>query len=164
MKIRGNRLEGLTALLLFGVFAVCILMVLLTSADAYQNLTEKDRKSYDNRVCGQYIATQVRQYDHSGSLSVAPFGDGDAVFLWQEIDGEVYHTIIYSYEGYLMELFCSASYELSPEDGERLMPIDELRVSFDGRMLCVGYRGAGEDKVTSMFLTPRSGEEACYEK
>ena len=36
MKKHGYHLEGLMALLLFGVFAVCLLIVLLTGADSYQ--------------------------------------------------------------------------------------------------------------------------------
>ena len=42
MKIQKNHLEGLIALLLFGVFAVCLLIVLLAGADAYNGLTTKD--------------------------------------------------------------------------------------------------------------------------
>ncbi len=164
MKIQRKRLEGLTALLLFGVFAVCVLIVLLSGADAYKNLTEKDRISYDNRVCGQYIATQVRQYDHLDSLSVVSFGEGDAVSLSREIDGELYTTIIYRHGGYLMELFCSAYSQMSPEDGEKIMPLQDLKFAFDGRMLRVEYKGAWEDRPTAMLLSPRSGEEASYEK
>ncbi|MGC2871773.1 DUF4860 domain-containing protein [Ihubacter sp. mB4P-1] len=164
MKNRRNHLEGLIALLLFGVFAVCLLMVLLSGADAYQNLTEKDQMSYDNRVCGQYIATQVRQYDHLDSISIVKFGEGDALSLSQEIDGELYTTIIYRHGSYLMELFCSAYSQMSPEDGEKIMPIQELMLSFDGSMLRVQYKGIREERLTSMLLSPRSGKEASYEK
>ena len=45
-------LDGLIALLLFGVFAVCVLAVLLTGASAYQRLTQRDMAAYDSRRTG----------------------------------------------------------------------------------------------------------------
>ena len=42
MKKHGYHLEGLMALLLFGVFAVCLLMVLFTGADSYQGMTRRE--------------------------------------------------------------------------------------------------------------------------
>ena len=56
-----HHLDGLIALLLFGVFAVCVLVVLLTGADAYRRLTQRDEAAYDRRVCAQYMATRLRQ-------------------------------------------------------------------------------------------------------
>ena len=41
---------GLSALLLLGVFAVCVLVVLLTGAEAYQRLNQRDRAAYDTRT------------------------------------------------------------------------------------------------------------------
>ncbi len=52
-----HHIDGLAALLLFGIFAVCVLMVLLTGANAYRRLTERDqigRASCRERVC-QYV-------------------------------------------------------------------------------------------------------------
>ena len=48
--------DALAALLLFGVFAACILAVLLTGADAYRRLTLRDRAVGDRRACVQYLA------------------------------------------------------------------------------------------------------------
>ena len=70
-------------LLLFGVFAVCVLIVLLTGAKAYRGLTERDRTAYDRRTCVQYIATKVRQGDVEGGVTVEPFGDTAALCMRQ---------------------------------------------------------------------------------
>ena len=48
--------DGLAALLLFGIFAVCVLMVLLTGANAYRRLTERDQQAYQRRTCAQYLS------------------------------------------------------------------------------------------------------------
>ena len=163
MKIQKNHLEGLIALLLFGVFAVCLLIVLLTGADAYNGLTNKDKAAYDSRVCGQYIATQVRQNDDMGSVSVTEFGDGKALSLAKEIDGEGYVTLIYGLDGYLMELFCAQGAQLAPEDGEQIMPVSNFSLSMEGRRLQISYGNGGEeskDAEITMILTLRSGEGA----
>ena len=52
--------RGLAALLLFGLFAFCVLAVLLTGAGAYRRLTARDQAAYEWRSCTQYIATRVR--------------------------------------------------------------------------------------------------------
>ncbi len=163
MKIQKNHLEGLIALLLFGVFAVCLLIVLLTGADAYNSLTAKDRIAYDNRVCGQYIATQVRQNDDMDSITVTDFGDGGALSLAKEIEGTRYVTLIYSYDGYLMELFCDENAQLAPEDGEKIMPISRLSLAMEDGRLKISYANedAAEHDETTMVLTLRSGEEAA---
>lgn len=54
-----HHIDGLVALLLFGVFAACVLVVLLTGADAYRRLTERDQAAYERRTGVQYIATRV---------------------------------------------------------------------------------------------------------
>lgn len=118
---RKHDLGGLLVLLLFAVFAVCILSVLLTSADTYRRLSGRDQGSYDRRTAAQYITTKVRQADRQGAVSVRSFDGQAALVLGEEIDGEQYETLIYYYDGYLRELFTSAGGEMLPEDGEKIM-------------------------------------------
>lgn len=79
-----HQMDGLIALLLFGVFAVCVLAVLLTGADAYRRLTERDRRAYSQRTCVQYLATRVRQGDRLGDLQVEDFGGTDALVFRED--------------------------------------------------------------------------------
>ena len=72
-------MDTLGALLLFGVFAVCVLAVLLTGADAYRGLTQRNQEAGNRRSCVQYIATKVRQSDSLGAVSVENFGGVDAL-------------------------------------------------------------------------------------
>ena len=87
-----HHIDGLAALLLFGVFAACILAVLLTGADAYRRLTQRDQASYDRRTGTQYIATRVRQADRQDGVAVERFGDTDVLILGA---GEEYVTYVY---------------------------------------------------------------------
>ncbi|MCI9557052.1 DUF4860 domain-containing protein [Oscillospiraceae bacterium 50-16] len=149
-------LDGLIALLLFGVFAVCVLAVLLTGASAYQRLTQRDMAAYDSRVCIQYIAARVRQADRDNGVSVEPFGGRDALILTEEGG---YATYVYWHEGYLMELYTSVDGDLAPEDGEKLMASGGLELSLEDGLLTVDItQGTGEQDTLCLSL--RSGEGA----
>lgn len=158
---KDHSLNGLLALLLFGVFAACVLSVLLMGADAYQRLTERDRESYDSRTAAQYIATRVRQADRSGGVSVGAFGGSDALELWETIDGEAYVTRVYCHDGWLRELFTDAAGDFAPEDGEPVLEAESLSVSLSGGgLLTVDITGAdGETQQVTLYL--RSGKEAA---
>ena len=99
-----HEVTGLIALVLFGVFAVCVLSVLLTGADVYHRLTVRDREAYARRTGVQYVATKVRQAPAGSAVAVADFGGVDALELYEDIDGARYVTRIYSYGGWLREL------------------------------------------------------------
>lgn len=151
-----HHMNGLVMLLLFGVFATCVLGVLLTGAGAYQRLTQRDRAAYERRICAQYIASRVRQGDVQGGVAVEPFGDTRALALI----GAGYVTRVYWHEGYLMELYSSEGMGLGPEDGERIMPMEGLSLSMDNGLLTVEITtGAGE--TDRLYLVPRSGEGAA---
>ena len=75
MKTGQNKrnIDNLLVLLLFGVFAVCILSVLLTGADVYQRLASRDQRSYGQRTAAQFLTTRVRQADRLGDVRIESF-------------------------------------------------------------------------------------------
>ena len=158
-----EHMDSLVALLLFGVFAVCILSVLLTGADAYRRLTQRDQASYNYRTAVQYLATRIRQMDRAGSVSVRAFEGRDALVLTEEIDGARYETRVYDHDGYLCELFTAADSGAMPEDGEKILPVDTLRIYMEEplenqiRFLIRMLDGHEEELI--LFL--RSGEEGA---
>lgn len=158
MKRQGTKhhMDGLLMLLLFGVFAVCVLIVLLTGAKAYRGLTERDRTAYDRRTCVQYIATKVRQGDVEGGVTVEPFGDTAALCMRQY--GFV--TRVYCYDGWLMEMYTFEDAELTPQDGEKVMPLSGLSFDLEDGLLTVELQ-SGEGVTDTLRLALRSGEGAA---
>ena len=160
MKRQGTKrhMDGLLMLLLFGVFAVCVLIVLLTGARAYRGLTDRDRAAFDRRTCAQYIATKVRQGDAAGAVSVEPFGEATALRLADSEAGCV--TRLYCHDGWLMELYTLEDSGLSPEDGARIMPLAGLSLSLkDGLLTAELADGAGE--TDTLLLSLRGGGGAA---
>ena len=159
MRRRGNQhqLGGLLMLLLFGVFAACVLILLLTGARAYRRLTQRDQAAFDRRTCVQYLATRVRQGDAAGGVSVRPFGEGNALALPA---GEGYVTWVYWHDGWLMELYTLEDSGLSPEDGARIMPLAGLSLPLkDGLLTAELADGAGE--TDTLLLSLRGGGGAA---
>ena len=146
-----HQTDGLIALLLFGVFSVCILAVLLTGADAYRRLTSRDQAAFDRRTCLQYIATRVRQADRLDGMTAADFNGVEAL-VFDEGDGFV--TRVYYYNGYIMELYAEEDLDLSLEAGEPITASDPLVFSLEDGLLTVS---SGEDRL---ILSLRSGKGA----
>ena len=151
-----HQMDGLVALLLFGIFAACVLAVLLTGAGAYRRLVRRDQAAYERRTCVQYIATRVRQADIEGGVAVEPFGEITALAL----TSEGFTTRVYCYDGWLMELYTAQDAELEPEAGERVMELDSLELSLEDGLLTarIGRGGGGTD---TLQLSLRSGEEGA---
>lgn len=148
-------ISTVAALLLLGVFAVCILSVLLTGAKAYRKLTERDHVSFEKRTCIQYIATKVRQAPDE--VLVEQFGGSDALVLTEQIEGETYLTRVYCHNGYLMELFTSTGDEFFPEDGEQILPAQELSLDKNGALLTILVTDA-QQETAELKLSLRSEE------
>lgn len=148
-------MDGLIALLLFGVFAACLLVVLLTGAGAYKRLNVRDEEAYARRTCMQYVANRVHQAPKPADVTVEPFGDSDALAI---TDSDDFITRVYYYDGYLMELYSSASYTLNPQDGERVMEIGGLDLLLEDEMLTVTLTDtAGEDYEMVLALPDKRG-------
>lgn len=149
-----HQIDGLVALLLFGVFAVCVLAVLLSGADAYRRLTDRDMGAYERRTCVQYVATRVRQADAAGGVAVGDLGGTPALLLGAE---EGYATWVYCHNGWLMELYAAEDGDFDPADGERVVAARDLRAELADGLLRVTLRGArGEE--TELLLCLRSDE------
>lgn len=126
-------LDGLIALLLFGVFAACLMAVLFTGANAYKRLTFRNNVFYENRTCAQYVTVKVQQAQDPQEVAVESFGEGDAL-VFPEGD---YVTRVYYYDGYLMELFCEKDSALGPEAGEKVMEASGFSISLENGMLFI---------------------------
>ena len=129
-----HNIDGLAALLLFGIFAACVLSVLLSGAGAYRRLTQRDLTAYDRRTGLQYIAARVRQ-------------------------AEGYFTWVYYYDGYIAELYSSGDDGLALADGDPVIAVQSLDFSLEDGLLTVNMEDA-QGQADVLLLSLRGGEEA----
>ena len=147
MNKKFTKLTDLMALLVFVVFAVCMLMVLLYGARVYQNLVHRGEENFQMRTAAQYVSMRVRQAEQ---VMVENFAGCEALTIPEQIGGEVYVTRVYCYDGYVRELFCAKNAALRPEDGEKIMPAESmcfevrdglLTVFVDGQPVILSLQG-----------------------
>lgn len=142
-----HQIEGLITLVLFGVFAVCVLSVLLTGAKVYRNLTAEGQGTYAERTCAQYVASKVRQARSGDAVDVSTVDGTDVISFTEELDGETYVTRVYCSDGWLRELLTFEDSEFFPEDGEKIIEARELKLALDGGLLTADITDAGGETV-----------------
>ena len=142
MKGKKIQMDAPVVLLVFSLFAACVLMVLLTGADAYQRL-----------------ATKVRQGDGQGQIWVDTFAEEEGPqCLFLEEDG--YLTQIYCYDGWLRELYAQPDSGLEPQDGEQVLEVQDLELSLEDGLLTLTVTTPQGERITQQ-LSLRSGEGAA---
>lgn len=119
----------LASLTLTCVFGATLLLSLLTGAGVYRRVEGRVEENAQERVGMGYLITKIHAYDQEGMVRIGSFGDGGAVFLYEEMDGKFYKTILYIHGGELMELFCPEEVELAPEFGESISSALDLVVT-----------------------------------
>lgn len=156
MKHQKHLFGGAAALLVLAVFAVGILGTLLGGAGIYRRLTLRDQQSFNSRTCTQYITTRVRQA--AGQVQIARFGTGDALLIREMIDGEPYLTRVYCFDGWLMELFSAETGSFDPQDGEKLLPAQDLSLEMENGLLSVRITdGSGTGHTLYLHLHRQEG-------
>ena len=89
----------LAALALTCVFGVTLLLSLAAGAGVYRRVADRVEESSQSRVSLSYVTARLHGCDERGMAEAGMYGDGGAVFLYEEVDGLTYETILYVYEG-----------------------------------------------------------------
>ena len=133
MKGKNNfkTVDILFALVLFVIFAVAVLMVLLSGARIYRDSVDSMAAQYEERTSISYIVTKLRGHDATGRISIGSVDDSDALFMSEEIDGVIYETVIYLHEGKIMEYFGVHDPNFHPSFGSVILEAKALTFEKD---------------------------------
>ena len=165
MKGRSGAAGTIAALTLTCVFGATMLLSLATGALVYRNVAERVESASGRRVGLTYITAKIHAFDQEGRVVAGSFGGQDAVFLLQELDGRIYETVLYVYEGQLMEVLCEQGWELEPSDGQTITAAEALAVSEpEPGLLRLSYTGAdGQTETADIFLRSAGGQAVTEE-
>ena len=160
-RMKKHNLGGVLVLLIFAVFAVSILLILLNGADIVQKISERDGASFERRTAAQYLTMRVRQADEANSVSVRTDNGKNVLVLAEEIERYTYETMVYCHEGYLCEMFCEQGLAQEYEFGEKILPLEELRLSADGNKLQaeLSFADGREESLIFGLHSERSTEQ-----
>lgn len=151
MNEKHTKLTDLLTLLVFTVFALCVLLVLLTGAKAYKGLVRRGEDSYALRTAARYVTTRVQQAQF---IEVGDFDGCPCLLLSEDVDGHIYITRVYCYDGSLRELYAGADAAVFPRDGDALLPLEQLDLALSDGVLTAKLADR-----TTLTLYIRPGQE-----
>lgn len=112
--LSGARVFPLT---LFGIILLAVLILVTVGTRVYKIVVEAQADSDGRRAGLSYLSARVRAADVENSVVLGEGPEGTALVLLEEdVDGSVYETRIYLYEGWIMEEYTVAGAEFSPSD------------------------------------------------
>lgn len=146
------------------VFSLCALFALLAmgltllSSGVYRDTVRAADENYIHRTALSYLVNQVRRADAEGCVAVGSFGEGGALRLTEQVDGEDYLTLLYCYDGQLRELYMASDAGLLPADGIAILPLEHLSVALEEGLLRIGAEET-DGRTYTVSLAPRCAVE-----
>lgn len=125
----GHIIDVLFVLALFAVFIATALIVALMGADVYRGTVENMNHNFDTQTSLTYVSTKIRQNDISEGVFLDDMDGIPSLVLEQEVEGELYQTWIYHYDGSLREMFVKKDSLLDPDFGISIMSVDSFSVT-----------------------------------
>ncbi len=149
---QGKVLKVITVLALISLFFVFAIGVTLVGSNVYAQTTQNSDENYTHRTAISYLVNQIWRADVKDGISIGTFGDGDAIFL-SELG---YVTVLYVHEGMLNEIYMEEGFELTPESGTAILPVESMTAEvIDGNLLNIEITSlTGNTYSTS--LSPKS--------
>jgi hypothetical protein len=114
-------------------------------------MTEITRDGQDERTLLSFIWTKVKNCDNADSVHIGEFC-GLPALCFDEVYGDtLYQTSVYLYDGWVYELFCETGVEFEPQDGVRIISVNDfsfeeygygiIKVSSGAKSLLIYPRG-----------------------
>lgn len=151
-----SKSSALLTLMLFLVFAICILAVLMGSTGIYERIAQRSAQSEDRRVTAMFVAAKVRQNDVQGCVGVENLDGCDALVLRESLGTGKFCTWIYCRDGWLYEILVPEKVTPKAGDGEKLILAQEMQLQLEEGLLSIDIvDGHGQSSSGSIML--RSG-------
>ena len=124
-----HMIDSVFVICLMLLFVLCALSVIAIGASIYQKNVSSMASNNSHRIASAYITEKVRQSDINGNIRVKELFDENVLVMSKEINGEIYNTYIYDYDGHLMELMARDSMNVVyPQSGQKIMEINSLQI------------------------------------
>lgn len=141
-----------------GIFAISCLILTNLGIQVYHNVVLANDNNFKLRTSLTYVATKIRQNDTEGYPKIET-KDGIAVLiLGEEIDGNLYETLIYHMDGGLYEIYREGDLDYELDYGQETMEIEDFTFHLTNQeQITMSARNqAGEkETLTVSFRTRR---------
>ena len=127
-KSHSHSMDFLFSIALFFVFAATALVVLLLSANVYEQIVHRSTHTFEQNTALAYLTEKIHQNDHgpNGSIELTQFDGCEALAISQSYNGTMYTTYIYEFEGQLKELFIQNGVQATAQAGTTILNLHHL--------------------------------------
>ena len=151
-----NREKGLVhtvcVLAVICMFGISAMMLGSVGASVYKNIAERNLDSFELRTSLSYVKTKINQFDEKGKISIEERDGLKMLILSEEVEGEIFDTVVYFNKGKLYEITGAKGMIFKPEDGFSILNVDEFEIN-------------GKDGFVKLVATDDDGEsETLYVK
>ncbi len=158
MKQKRHATDLIFVLSLFCLFTVLSLLVVIQGADVYQGISQEMDANYSARGTVAYLTEKARQNDCENGVSVEEVAGQPALVLSKEINGSVYETWSYLYDGSLREVTVKQGAEVGPESGQPVMELNSLQLELEDSRLLKIIATDTKNRVYESVVCLHSGE------
>lgn len=142
----GYTLTSFLTLILFSFFALCSLFIVLIGAKDYQVVVEQSEQNNEIRASLTYVANKIRQNDEAGFVQVFNQDGTQILSLTQDIDGQLYDTYIYFYNGNLNEQFVKHTAKIDLNEGSVITAVERFDISMENSAVILQVQNSNREK------------------
>ena len=137
-----HSMQGVFVFVLLGLFAVMSTLMVLLGAQMYRNTVDRAAANNEDRVLGAYVRSMIRAEDAADAMETGEYDGVKTLAMREDLDGEVYVTWLYCYEGQLYEWFTSDDGYFNPTSGTAICPAQRFEPRLENGLLTVDMTNA----------------------
>jgi hypothetical protein len=140
-----------------GIFAISCLILANIGIHVYQNVVLANDNNFELRTSLSYVATKIRQTDTVGYPKIEQKDGVDVLVLGEEIEGNMFETLIFHKDGSLYEIYQEAGAEYELEYGQETMEIEKftMQLTNSGMVTLTAVNHAGDEESLTVSLRTR---------
>ncbi len=122
-------IDSVFVICLMLLFVLCALSVIAIGASIYQKNVSSMANNNSHRIASAYITEKIRQSDINGSVRTRDLFGEKVLVMSREVNGEIYNTYIYDFDGKLMELMARDNLNMIyPQSGQKIMDVKSFDI------------------------------------
>lgn len=150
MGKKRHSVDVLFMFVLFAVFAVLSVLIIYIGSGVYDRIAENKQANEQTRTTLSYIANKVRETGGGENVYIKETDGIPVLVLKSNIDGEPVETLIYEYDGRLMEMRVSEGDMFELQFGSTILKTGGIAFEIDDakELLSVSVKekgGSGND-------------------
>ena len=140
-----------------GIFGISCLLLANIGIRVYKNVVLANDNNFELRTSLSYVATKIRQTDTVGYPKMEQKDGVDLLILGEEIEGNMFETLIFHKDGSLYEIYQEAGAEYELDYGQETMEIENfsIQLTSTGLVTLTAMNHAGDQESLTVSLRTR---------